>query len=593
MYCEVALGHPSHRGTVIPEEELKSWILKAQATDQSLFRSYYSFDKEILEHMKVMKTIRSYKGKFYLNRIIFDIDKGKDTDEFVLERARRFVLKLTTEWDLGGHISVWFSGQGYHILIPEIFGFIPDNNLPATVASTFNHYFPEADNIYDGARIIRVGNTLNEKSHLFKIPLDYTQFLTQYSWKEIHGFATKPGQSNGSLAWEKPKLTEKVIAFTPNPDKFSKVNPQLKDQANNFVTCMQKLYAEGPKEGNRHNSIMRMASAWRRSGIPEAAVIEGMKRWAPTLEPYEVERFVRNVFDKGYQFSCKDRIMEAHCDPKCIFFQKKNYTVEIANSEMMEKDYREYLKTDFSQSSINLIDYFPLKHDYNIFPGEFVEIIGDTGVNKTGFVQNLIVKASHLRCLFLSLEVHQNLLYRRFIQIAHNMGKEEVYEHYKTSADNLAEAISHVKVITISPELDAVGRTIAENNSQIVVVDTLDGINVNGIRDPEMKIYPIVLKMQEYAHRYNIIIIGIHHISKAASYERHLSVHSGKGTSAGEQKADKLIAIEGNRDEELRFIKSLKARDEEPFSFWANSKKKTFRFEAVEHDPGEKDRGWM
>ena len=66
-FVEIAIGHPGNRGVVIPLPELPKYISKEQA----LFRSYYTFDEELVEHFKVRKTIKNYHGKFYIDRIIF------------------------------------------------------------------------------------------------------------------------------------------------------------------------------------------------------------------------------------------------------------------------------------------------------------------------------------------------------------------------------------------------------------------------------------------------------------------------------------------------------------------------------------------
>ena len=89
-YVEIALGHPKNRGVVIPLPELSSHIIDGQP----LFRSYYSFDEELVEHFKVRKTIKNYHGKYYLDRIIFDIDKGSENSENCLENSKQFLNSL-------------------------------------------------------------------------------------------------------------------------------------------------------------------------------------------------------------------------------------------------------------------------------------------------------------------------------------------------------------------------------------------------------------------------------------------------------------------------------------------------------------------
>ena len=93
------------------------------------------------------------------------------------------------------YILPWFSGNGYHVQIPDIFGFEPSRYLPATVKETMTRYFPESDNIFDGARLIRVGLTMNDKSGLYKIPLQIEE-LMQLSWQDIHEMAKTNDRSD-------------------------------------------------------------------------------------------------------------------------------------------------------------------------------------------------------------------------------------------------------------------------------------------------------------------------------------------------------------------------------------------------------------
>ena len=91
----------------------------------------------------------------------------------------------------------------------------------------------------------------------------------------------------------------------------------------------------------------------------------------------------------------------------------------------------------------------------------------------------------------------------------------------------------------------------------------------------------IILKLKEIANQHNIIVLAVSHIGKSAS-EEGLTVHSGKGNSVIEQKADKILGIEGSRDGNLtRTIKSLASRDESGFNVSFTFQPKTFRFEQI------------
>jgi predicted ATP-dependent serine protease len=215
-------------------------------------------------------------------------------------------------------------------------------------------------------------------------------------------------------------------------------------------------------------------------------------------------------------------------------------------------------------------------------------LIGDTGLGKTAWLQNLVVSTPSLSCLYLSLEVHDHLIYRRFLQIANGITKERVMDLHsidKHESDELKNAITpieHINVMTSTPEIGSMKQLITELSPKIVVIDTIDVIKVNYNNDPFNKTEIIINELKQLAVQEGIIIVGVSHISKSASFEQKLTVHSSKGNSVIEQKADKVIGIMGERDAKRRVLKSLKSRDEARFQIALTFDYETFRFKEMQ-----------
>ena len=585
-YCEIAMGLVSNRGLAIPVAQLGAHVVRARELGQELYRSWYTFDEGLVEHLQKYKTIRLYKGMVYLDRITFDIDKGKNTDQTVLDHARMFAEMLSEDWiDDPVNIQCWYSGTGYHIVIPDIFGFEPSPTLPETVRATLTKHFPAADDIYDRPRFIRVGGTVNLKSGLHKIPLTFEELfkLGVVQIRELAkvprvGFRFEPFTAIDKIAAEHIiQHREQITGHTVPETKPTQM-----------VSCMQKVWNEGDVRGSRHQNLLRLASAWRKAGLPQSACEILGRSWAPSLEQPEVNRIVNDVFLKGYAYSCSDPIMQKYCDPKCVFHKKKDYVLEVADAKKMERDFVQFVRTDFSNTSFDLAEVFDVP-EYQFMPGEVVILIGDTKLGKTAWLQNLVVRLTRMRSLYLSLEVHQNLIYRRFVQIAHKMSKKQIIQHYMANENRLSNAIGHIQCITTAPTLPAIRQLIAYNQPHIVVVDTVDAIEIDNIRDPVAKSDAIGRGLKEIAQQANVIIMGIQHVTKSAvsadiktGRKRPLDIHSGKGASTLEQKADKVIAIEGNRLDNLRRIHSLGARDESGFDMWCRMSPDTFIFEQLQ-----------
>lgn len=191
--------------------------------------------------------------------------------------------------------------------------------------------------------------------------------------------------------------------------------------------------------------------------------------------------------------------------------------------------------------------------------------------HNTALAQNICVKLNRMRILYLSLEVNERLLFRRFVQIAYGMTKEAVMEHYANQGESLTDKIDHIQVMTVAPELDRIKLLIKRYRPQIVVVDTMDGIQVAKYKDGNSKTEQLGNELKRIAQETDTIIISVHHIAKSQSANergepKDLTIHSGKGSSAVEQKADRIIAVEGSLQTKTRLVRSLGTRDDESFA---------------------------
>ena len=578
-YVEIALGHPKNRGVVIPLPELSRHMIDGQP----LFRSYYSFDEELVEHFKVRKTIKNYHGKYYLDRIIFDIDKGSENSENCLENSKQFLNSLIQRLEeaevenVENYIQPWFSGRGYHYSIPNVFGFVPSNDLPKIVKKTLEEYFPEADHIYDGARLIRVGFTINEKSKLYKIPLDIPEILYGTA-EEIEMLASKPEERPAPIPLLEPESLLEIVE--PKEEESEVVIHEFNPSA--VVTCVQKMYAEGDVKGSRHTKALRIASYMLRSGIPIDATKVMLQHWAKSLDTAETNRITDDTYRGVYRYGCFDAIMDKYCDVKCIYYpmkeKRQDMLMPVMSASEMESKYVERIRNLDRLPRINLADIYLLEQNFWMNPGEMIIVIGDTGMGKTAWVQNLVVE-NKVRTLWLSLEMPVDLMYRRFLQIARGETKEEIDAHYKVSDNAWSKLIEHINCVTIPPKIEQIRRLVAETQPTMLVVDTIDCVRVSKyIHDSMFKMDEIIAEIRDIATTQHVIVVGVSHTTKADSRTGALDVHSGKHSSSIAQKADQVIAVEGLRNSIARKITSKKTRDGNGLNIVCNFTPDTFRF---------------
>ncbi len=572
---EIATGSVSNRGYVGTLSNLSEYIGK----ETEVFRSMFLYDNTFKGNIK------EYKGTYEIDKIILDVD--------IKNRSMYNVRNILTHIldDLGEmYCQPWFSGTGFHIYIADVFKLGDREDLPMILKMTLKKMFKnyDIDIIYDRARLIRAEYSYNAKNNTYKIPVtseeiynfNYEHFIAKA--KELPDNREIPNLYSLDAYWK----DDGHIQYVENIDtKPTQIITTGNETYTSHVTCVQKMYYNGAQEGQRHQTVLRMASALKRSGIPLETTRAHIANWDSTFAgKEEVDRILQTVYGWTHDgYSCNDPIMEMYCDDKCRFYKQKDYAVDVHNADSMSEEFMEFVNEDFEGKYFDLNNLYDIGNSYKFTVGELVTMIGDTKLGKTAFIQNIVARMDQFKCLYLSLEVNQQLMWRRFCQIAFDKTKQQITEHYQTKdMDFIQQAkdkLGHIKILTVSPEINSIIDVISNLEPKIIVIDTIDEIRVDYANDPLVKTQKIVSKLKEIAQRYEVMIFAISHISKSAAYDGSLDRHSAKGDSSIEQKSDKLIGIRApNKESKGRVIESIVARDESGFKLkcWFNHE--TFRF---------------
>ena len=602
---EIATGHVSNRSQVAMLSELSEYVFPIESKTET-YHSWYVFDEQLDQHIKATGSIQGYNGVYYIENIILDYDK-KELSNQDLYNGVKFLVNTEMINDLGidpWNIIIWYSGTGFHIEIPDLFGFEPSTSLPSIVRETLTNVFPECDSIYDGARLIRGNFAYNAKRDKFKIPFEVDVF-NELTMDEIIKQAIG---CSGLLMWE--DIEERYISWHeegethlneyikyPNaPERTQNtVRSEFKIDPNNVVTCMQSVLAMPPKPGERNDTMMRIGSWMRRSGIPEKVVEHTLTQWSG-LEK-EAKRCTQRVFDERYEYSCQDYIMSKNCKPNCIYFKHKDYNLNIMNPEDLENDYEEFMSKDFTNVAFNFADMYEMKADFWVFPGELVVVTGNTGLGKSTWVMNLVTSLTKMNVLFLSLENSKYLTFRRFAQMTWQLDKNTIMNTKRKPSEGqldleydpivkYAEKFKHIHILYESPELSKLQETIARMKPQIVVVDTTDMVFVKGVHDELSKMNYIINGLKATAQNQDCIIIAVHHVNKQAMHDGVTTLTSLKGSTNVVQKADKVLALNGENNEDIRSIHSEKARDDGAMKLMFKFDKITMTFNQIVNPTG-------
>jgi len=589
-FVEYALGNVSNRNNCIPLKDLNGIVKLARHQSQDLYRSYYMYDESIEEHFKVYKTIRSYKGDYYLDTIKLDVDKGKKgeteeedrrKDNFLHEKTKLLVKDLIDEWEVEPEtIQCWYSGSGFHIIFPDIFHFQPSRYLPHEVKATLNKYFPGMDSMpLMPTGLFRVGYTLNYKTGRYKTPFTVEE-LREFTIQEIIEISKLKATRKVHFENETNKDYNHLII----KDQVERAVVSNKSNPTRIVTCVQKMFDDGAREGSRHEVLLRLVGSWRMKGMHLPMIKILAKEWNNgSLNEYELFKQVEYFYEKGYNPGCDDVVRKRFCDSKCIHYETKNYSVQINDMATMEAKTALYYKSNYREKSFNLREIYPaIGQDYWCMPCELITLVGMPKVGKSAFVQNLIVKLKKFKVLYLNFEFGDILFYRRLVQIEHGMKKEEVEAYYKEHHNSLGNNLKHISVIEFPPFIDDIANIITMHNPDILVVDTVDEIVSKRYKDEISKTTEVAMTLKKIATQFEKIIICVNHVPKSSCYDQYgklkkLNIHSAKGSSATAQKSDKIIAFEGDPNTAIRTLTSLGARDEKSFDIEMMIDWETFR----------------
>ena len=602
-YIEYAVGGVQNRMNICPADKFSS--IAQQHMGKEMYRSMFLYEHSINEHVNKTGSVSDFNGVQAIDKLILDIDLSGEKSG---EKTRLKVVKLLNKMKMmnipDSYLQVWFSGSGFHIHIPDIYGFEPSNNVAKIVRATMQRDFGDyIDLIYDGRRLIRTGYSFNKKTNCYKTPLSL-QEIEQWSYDNIKDSA-KSIRSNYNPPKFDVETDYTLEEFKPmdisrkNAKQHRQVFEKRQGTTSRYITCAQHLYNAGEVKGKRHHNLLRIVSIWiKKYGFDKVACDNlaraYMSRMENPLPAEEVSRIVADAYKAGgYNYGCSDEVLSEYCDSKCTLFRFKNLDEEtkVINAEDMINTLANYYNTDFSDKSFDLKTVFPFMHESYLFKGgELAMLIGDTKLGKTALWQYVVANIPKVKTLFLSLEVDDITIIRRFFQIVLKMEKEPVINalrnHDVAVTEQAKSKMSHIDIITAAnaPDITEYRELISDYNPKIIVVDTIDRVKAKYAKsEPLQRQEYVINQLKDIAMEQEIIMLGVSHISKGASNQlsegQRLTIHSAKGSSDIEQKADKVISFEGDRNMGTkRRIEALGSRDETGFDITVNFDWRTFNF---------------
>jgi len=597
-YLEYAIGKVSNRGNICKVSEFKD-IVKNNLGGE-IYKSMFIYGKSVLDFVKQKGTISNFKGAKAMNTIILDIDlEGENQKDECLYNVLKLV-DILNGFGVGNElINIWFSGKGFHIHIPNIYQFEPSNNLDKIVRASIKRDFGQyVDIIYDATRLIRTEYSLNLKTMRFKNPFTIKE-IEDLDYEEIKekSKSLREDYQHPKFEYDNTQILKPMDISRKNIQEVRKVYKDTKAETSRYITCAQHIYNAGHKTGKRHHYLLRVASIAIKKWGYDAKAVQGIakafnEKSEDPLPADEVSNIVAScVKVGGYSYPCTDEILSQYCDSKCIEYRNKSLEIEskAVNADDMIANMIKYAQTDFSEKSFDLKTVFPFLPESHLFKaGDLVVLAGDTKLGKTALYQHIITNTPNVKTLFLSLEVDEDTMSRRFMQQMLQKSKHETLRLLANEDEEaigiLQDKLKHMTLLCESPDITQYKELIEKHQPRMVVIDTIDMVPAKWAKNDEYeKMNYVIPELKKFAMQSDIILLGVSHISKGASYRLkeggQLDIHDLKGNSIIEQKADKIIGFEGDRDNnKKRIIRTLGSRDESMFHMVCNFNWETFTF---------------
>ncbi len=313
------------------------------------YATYFFFSDEVLTYMSAQDdrapSIAGFEGKAWAPFLPIDLDHVEITP--ALEAAKRLSAFLLERWALRTQaLQIYFSGlKGFHILLDtRLFGRIaPSKHLPMIFDSIRRHLAHELPervretvdlSIKDRVRLLRLPNTIHEKSKLYKIILTPSE-IERLDPKQIREIARtarplkvtdetglvsrvdisanpKAAELFSRVRRQTTKLTRKPFVYRiPRPPDLSKLD---------FVCAgVRKIWESHIEPGYRNNCAIRLASEFRLTGLSrdetEQKLLEWNHRNDIELSTTELQSVVHSAYQHRfpYRYSCLDPILRRYC----------------------------------------------------------------------------------------------------------------------------------------------------------------------------------------------------------------------------------------------------------------------------------------
>ncbi|MGB7946393.1 MAG: primase C-terminal domain-containing protein [Candidatus Binatia bacterium] len=314
------------------------------------YATYFFYSDEVLTYMSAQAedstaTIAGYDGKVWAPFLPIDLDHPELGE--AQEAARYLGGFLLERWQVDPNaMQICFSGaKGFHLMLDtRIFGkILPSKNLPLIFDSLRRHLAMEIPEpwrgtvdfgIKDRVRLLRLPNTIHEKSKLYKVSLGLDE-LQHWSPAEIRAAAKNPQgltctdetgllsrvgvQENAAAAQLFQQVRRQLRKLTRKPFAYRFRRPENLSDLTFPCAGLEAIWESHIEPGSRNNCAIRLASELRLLGLSEDEAQNKLFEWNEKnrieLPSDELLNVIRSAYQHRfpYRYSCRDSVRRSFC----------------------------------------------------------------------------------------------------------------------------------------------------------------------------------------------------------------------------------------------------------------------------------------
>jgi hypothetical protein len=562
-WVDTAFGNWRHRNRPMDISKLRDAL---PAVPRDCFATWHRFPKAYAKHVQDRGTVSGYDGASYADFLPIDFD-GADLGQ-VQQQVRDFlrVLEVNLEVDGLQGVRVFFSGaKGFHVCLSSALfgGWKPSVDLPRMLkdlAQRITEGFETDPAIYDQNRLLRLPNTINSKSGLWKVPLPAGEVIQETIDTIVDEFAQQPRQVTWA-AWDDVTASPVCEAMWAS---VSRQEPRGAPQLSTEI-----LFRTGMREGDgRDKQAFSIARYCRNHGFPEGVTNQLLEVWdtaqtdplgAQTLQQKSRSAYSRGDGNGRAEITAADVLTPA----------------ELADQY---DRHIEQLRTSKLTFGLGPVD----GRLRGVAGGEVCTIIAKAGTGKTAMLQNIlrhVAATPDIVSLFCSLEQPLAQVFERYAQMGLARAGEDIEKSWSVEAerdlisttvkaDLGTQTLTCARSLSVSQLDQAVDIAEAKAGAPVNLL-AIDYLGLLDTRELDKSLYGQVSRaareMKNLAKRRNLAVLCLCQVSRSAGDDgsQPLTISSARESGAIEEAADFLLGLyrpDMNGDDKTIMVQILKNR---------------------------------